>query len=218
MRARFWHDRWRTGQIGFHRTSVDETLIRHWDALGAAPGTRVFVPMCGKSLDLAWLHRHGHQVVGVEISDIAVQAYLAENGVPARRRREGVFDVYEAPRTTIFRGDLFALTPELLGDVAAVYDRAALIAWHPDQRAAYVEKLTALTRPGTRTLLITLEYRQSEFEGPPFSVDPLAVRSLYGAGHRIEELARRDILDEEPRLRARGLTALAEVVYRLTRL
>jgi thiopurine S-methyltransferase len=29
-------------------------LLKHWPAVGAEPGCRVFVPLAGKSLDMAW--------------------------------------------------------------------------------------------------------------------------------------------------------------------
>ena len=218
MHADFWHQRWRTGQIGFHQPAVEKNLPRFWPDLRLPRGSLVLVPLCGKSLDLLWLRDQGHQVVGVELADAAVQAFCLENGVAARRRPLPDGDVYEAPGLALHRRDWFATTRDSLGDCAAVYDRAALISWAPELRAAYVEQVAALTRPGTETLLITLEYPQLEAAGPPFSVDAHDVERLYAPAHRIRELARRDVLSEEPRLRARGVTRIAEVCYRLTRL
>jgi thiopurine S-methyltransferase len=214
----FWHDRWRTAQTGFHRYSVDDNLIRHWRDLWLPNAARVLVPLCGKSLDLFWLRDQGHAVVGIELSDIALQAFFVENGVAARRRTLPHFDLYEAENLECFRGDLFDLTSARLGTVAAVYDRASLVSWAPEQRSRYVEHLWALTGAGTQTLLVTLEYPQSEMKGPPFSVDSAEVHRLYSRQHSIHELVRRDILGDEPRMRARGLSSLTEVCYRITRL
>jgi thiopurine S-methyltransferase len=214
----FWHDRWRAGQTGFHQSAVDRHLAQHWPNLGLAAGGRVFVPLCGKSLDLLWLQTHGHVVVGVELSALALESFCVENGIPARRRNLGDFDVYEAAGLELYRGDFFALTPALLGSVCAVYDRAALISWAPELRAAYVAHLSALSAPGTRTLLITMEYLQSQMSGPPFSVTADEVRGLFARTHAIQQLSRDDILAGEPRLRARGLTELHEISFRLTRL
>jgi thiopurine S-methyltransferase len=176
------------------------------------------VPLCGKSLDLLWLSDQGHTVIGVEISAVAVESFFMEHGIPARRRSLDDFDVYEADRLALFRGDFFKLTPALLGSVSAVYDRAALISWMPEARAEYVERITALTPPGTQTLLIAVEYRQAEMSGPPFCVTSDEIDRLYGERHTIEQLGRHEILSREPRLKARGLTELHEVCYRLTRL
>jgi len=214
----FWHERWRAGQIGFHQSAVDKHLTRHWPDLGTLEQGRVFVPLCGKSLDLLWLRERGHSVVGVELSAVALESFCMEHGIPARRRTIAGFEVYEAPNLQLYCGDFFTLTSELLGSVSAVYDRAALISWKPERQAAYVEHITALTSPDTQTLLITLEYPQSQMKGPPFSVSADDVARLYARKHSIEELSRQNILADEPRHRSRGVTELHEVTYRLTRL
>ena len=218
MRPRFWHDRWRLGQIGFHQAAVDRQLQRHWPDLALAAGSRVFVPLCGKSLDLLWLRERPHEVAGVELSAIALESFCLQNGIPARRRPLEDFDVYEAENLRLYRGDFFALSAQLLGSVAAVFDRAALIAWTPEQRAAYVSHMTALTSPGTQTLLVCVEYPQAQMAGPPFSVDSEDIERLYGGQHAIQLLSKEDILANEPRLRSKGITELHEVSYRLTRM
>ena len=217
MEPQFWQNRWRNGQIGFHQTSVDRSLRRHWSAMNLATGSRVFVPLCGKSLDLLWLRDQGHRVSGVELSATALEAFCMENGVPARRRVQGDFDVYEAESLALYRGDFFKLTPSLLGEVAAMYDRAALISWAPELRSAYAGHMTALARSGMPMLLITLEYPQAQMSGPPFSVPRDEVERLYSPSFEIREIARQDILADEPRLRSLGVTALSEVCYRLVR-
>jgi thiopurine S-methyltransferase len=218
LQPEFWHYRWRTGQIGFHQSGVDRSLRQHWPELGLSSDSRVFVPLCGKSLDLLWLREQGHSVTGVELSILALESFCMEHGVPAKRRMLGDFDVYEAAKLQLFRGDFFALTPQLLGPIPAVYDRAALISWIPEMRADYVKHMTALSNPGTQTLLVTMEYHQEQMKGPPFSVTAGEVERLYARHHEIRELSRRSILATEPRLRARGLSELYEVCYRLMRL
>jgi thiopurine S-methyltransferase len=218
LEPEFWHGRWQTGQIGFHRPEVDRYLQQYWPDLGLASHTRVFVPLCGKSLDLKWLRERGHFVAGVELSAVALESFCMEHGIPAQRRLLDGFDVYEAENLQLYCGDFYLLTPELLGSISAVYDRAALISWAPAARAAYVEHVTALTSSGTQTLLITLEYPQAQMSGPPFSVGTDDIDRLYGRTHAIRQLSKHDILASEPRLRSRGVTRLHEVCYRLTRL
>jgi len=218
LQPEFWHDRWRTGQIGFHQSAVDRNLRQYWPDLGLPSDSRVFVPLCGKSLDLLWLCERGHSVTGVELSTVALESFCMEHGIPAKRRILDDFDVYEAAKLQLFRGDFFALTAKLLGSVSAVFDRAALISWTPELRATYVKHITELTAPGTQTLLVTMEYPQEQMEGPPFSLGADEVDRLYGRHHEIRELSRQDILANEPRLRSRGVAQLHEVCYRLTRL
>lgn len=217
MQPEFWHERWRTGQTAFHRSAVDRHLERYWPDLGLASDSRVFVPLCGKSLDLLWLREQGHFVAGVELSAVALEAFCMQHGITAKRRTLGDFNVYEALRLQLYCGDLFSLTPELLGSVSAIYDRAALISWAPELRAAYAAHMTKLAGPGSQTLLITMEYPQEQMKGPPFCVGADEVERLYGQNHAIRQLGRDDILASEPRLQARGVTELYEVCYRLTR-
>jgi thiopurine S-methyltransferase len=218
LQPEFWHERWRTGQIGFHQAAVDRNLKEYWPDLGLTIDSRVFVPLCGKSLDLLWLRERGHSVAGVEISALALESLCMEQGVAAKRRILDDFEVYEAPKLQLFCGDFFALTPKLLGSISAVFDRAALISWTPELRAAYVQHITELTGPGTQTLLVTLEYPQEQMKGPPFSVSADEVERLYARHHEIRALSREDVLANEPRLRSRGVAELYEACYRLTRL
>lgn len=217
MQPDYWEALWRKNQIAFNRAEATALLVRHWPAFDLPRTAPVFAPLCGKSIDLNWLHERGHPIIGVELSALAVQAFCLENGIPARRRLEPPFECYTAPGFELLCGDFFALSGTRLGAVAAVYDRAALIALGPAARPGYVRHLTALTAPGTQTLLITLEYPQAERAGPPFAVPAAEVHRLYAGHHRIEELAREDVLSAEPRMRARGVTQLHEVAYRLTR-
>lgn len=216
MQPDFWHERWRSGQIGFHQPAADRNLTSYWPRLQLPPGTPVFVPLCGKSLDMLWLRDQGHPVVGVEISATALEAFLMQNGIPARRREGAAFDLYEATDLKLYRGDFFALTSGDIG-AAAIYDRAALISWSPELRAAYVAHIAALTSSGAQMLLVALEYPQAEMSGPPFSVPAADVHALYAPHFTIEEIGRSDILGGESWLRARGVSELFEVTYRMIR-
>jgi thiopurine S-methyltransferase len=218
VQPEFWLDRWRLAQTAFHQLSVDHFLSAYWPTLNPSMTGSVFVPLCGKSLDLLWLRDRGHSVVGVELSAVALESFCQEHGILAWRRSLADFDVYEAHSFRLFQGDFFKLTGPMLGNASLIYDRAALISWVPSLRAPYVEHMTALSAPGAETLLITLEYPQDKMKGPPFSVTSDDVRHLYASAHSIEELDRRDILEFEPRFKARGLTELHEVCYRLVRL
>jgi thiopurine S-methyltransferase len=214
----FWLNRWRAAQIGFHQAAVDRHLKAYWPLLKLPLNSPVFVPLCGKSLDLMWLRERGHPVTGVELSPVALESFLMEHGIPARRRVLADFDVFEAEGLKLYRGDFFKLTRARLGNASAVYDRAALISWTPEARQSYVKHLTLLTGPGTQTLLIAVEYPPEQMQGPPFPLTRETIENLYASHYSIEELARHEILELEPRLKARGLTELREVCYRMTRL
>jgi len=217
VQADQWQHRWQSGRIGFHQNEVARPLTQFWPRLNLPPGSTVFVPLCGKSLDLLWLRDQHHDVVGLELSEIAVEGFFTENGVSARRHTRHHFNEYIATGLRLLQGDFFELTPQILEPVAAVYDRASLIAMPPELQGPYAEKLADLAPAGTQTLLVSLEYPRHEMAGPPFSVDSLSVTRLYSAHHKVRELDRADILASDP-LRSRGITRLHEVCYLLTRL
>lgn len=217
MQPEFWHQRWREGRTGFHQDRPTPLLVEHWPALGVAAGATVFVPLAGKSLDLAWLAAQGHRVLGVELSQLAVDQFFAALGeVPSRRTTPyGIH--HQAGGIELIVGDAFGLDAAVLADCAAVYDRAALIALPPELRLRYAHELYASLPRACRGLLVTLEYPQHEKQGPPFSVEEAEVHALYGRDWEIATLERRDILAREPGFVAEGVTALATAAYRLRR-
>ncbi len=215
----FWHQRWQARQIGFHQSAPHPFLERWWPSLGVAPGARVYVPLCGKSLDMVWLAVRGYRVVGSELSALAVEEFFGEQQRPdVATEPEGTFHRHVSGAFEILQGDALQLTPALLGPVQAAYDRAALVALPPSMREHYAQNFAALMPAGSRTLLIAFEYEQAIKDGPPFSVTPDEVVTLYGDTFRVEELERVDIIGESPKFAAAGLAALYEVAYLLTRL
>jgi thiopurine S-methyltransferase len=215
MEPEFWHQRWASNQIGFHEGQVNAYLARHYADLAVARGQTVFVPLCGKSVDLRWLADQGTHVLGVELSPIAVESFFAEQALTPRTRKEGAFAVWESGPIRLLCGDYFALVPEDLAGVHVVYDRAALIALPPERRADYVAHLDQLLPGARRTLLVTLEYPQEQMQGPPFSVAEREVHSLFAGAH-IERLGIQDVLADNPRFCDKGLTRLLECAYRIT--
>lgn len=214
MQADFWHRRWTKNEIGFHLETVNPHLQREWAQLPVPAGATVLVPLCGKSLDMAWLAGQGLRVIGVELSALAVAAFFREQGLEPVLRQQGAFAVWEAQGVTILCGDFFALQPADLADVSIVYDRASLIALPPAMRAAYVAHLRRLL-PQASILLITLDYEQEQMDGPPFAVSAAEVEGFYAAGYDLAVLGVYDVLADSPRFRDKGLTRLEERVYRL---
>jgi len=211
----FWHARWQANQIGFHQNEINPGLVRYWSSLQLEQQGRVLVPLCGKTLDMIWLLDQGHCILGVEISQLAVEAFFAENRLTPEVRAERNFTRWSCDRMEILCGDFFGLTPGDIGRIDALYDRAALIALTPAQRARYADRITELLAPQTPGLLITLDYEQGEMDGPPFAVSATEVSERYQKGFSVEQLAHTDILEDEPRFREKGLRALHETVYRL---
>ena len=179
MQPTFWHDRWQTNKIEFHEKNGNPLLVKHLDVLALAPGARVFVPLCGKTLDIGWLLAQGFRVVGLELVEAAIVQLFDELGVTPQITRHGALVCYRAENLDIFVGDFFALSQSSLGPVDAVFDRAAYVALPDDMRPRYGAHLTAITG-AARQMLLTFEYDQAQMPGPPFSVEGDEVAARYG--------------------------------------
>jgi len=211
----FWHERWKTNQIGFHQGDVNSYLVRYWPSLTLNEGDRILVPLCGKSRDMFWLLEQGFAVTGVEISPLAVEAFFTENRLTPVISREPRCVRWKTETLEILCGDFFELKRCDIGICQGVYDRAALIALPPAMRARYVNHLSNLLEQQVRGLLLTMDYNQSEMEGPPFSVSDEEVSQLYADTCTVQQLSRTDILHSQPRLLERGLTRLSEQAWRM---
>ena len=217
MQLEFWHQRWQQDQTGFHLTEVNEYLLRHWNTLGVRTGSRVLVPLCGKSVDMAWLARNNYPILGVEYSCKAVEAFYEEQGIEFTSQQTQDFTLYSARQIDILQGDFFKLDTQRLSDIQAVYDRASLVALPEDMRVAYADLLIQSLPLQANILLVTVEYEQSEMQGPPFSVTEDEVTRLFSGSFDIELLEQQDMLAGQPRFRERGLGYMLEKVYKLTR-
>jgi thiopurine S-methyltransferase len=188
MEANFWHNRWQTNQTGWHERAVNPLLITHFPSLNVAPGGRVFVPLCGKSLDLGWFLSRGYDVAGAELSELAVTQLFADLGMEPTRSEVGKHKHFRGEKIDIFVGDLFDLSREMLGPVDAVYDRAALVALPEAMRAQYTAHLKSLTALAPQ-LVIGYEYDQSVVPGPPFSVTADELHRHYSDSYALALLA-----------------------------
>ena len=153
MHHDFWHERWLTGQTGFHQSAVHPLLERWWPSLDVPAGARVYVPLCGKTLDMTWLADRGHRVVGSELSSIAIHDFFAAGGLDEHQAAEGDYIRHTAGAFEILEGDALALTPQVTGPLDAFYDRAALVALPPGMREPYFATLAALLPQGASGLL-----------------------------------------------------------------
>ncbi len=215
MEHEFWHERWREGRIGFHQPRVNRHLERFWPDFGLADGSSVFVPLSGKSLDMVWLAGRGHRVIANELSEIAIDEFFAGIDLIPDVEVTGGFRIKRGGPYEIWCGDYFALPNEVTASVAAIYDRASLIALPPEMRGQYVRKLNTLNRAKAPTLLLTLEYDQDQVPGPPFSVLRDEVGALFAPTHRITEKLRGETDRIPPKFTEHGLKVVTEVVYRL---
>ena len=178
MDASSWHQRWEKLDIAFHESEANPLLVKYFKELSLVKGGRVFLPLCGKTLDIPWLLSNGYRVAGAELSKIAIEQLFMELGVEPKISKVGGLDRYSAKNIDIFVGDILHLSSKTLGPVDATYDRAALVALPIEMRNRYTAHLTEITDKAPQ-LLICYEYDQSLMEGPPFSISNEEVNQRY---------------------------------------
>lgn len=187
MDANFWHDKWKTNVIGFHENQPNPLLLQHCNALTIAKNSRIFLPLCGKTLDIHWLLAQGFRVVGAELSVIAVDQLFAELGLsPQITPLDGLLH-YQADGIDIYAGNIFDLSKSQIGEVDAIYDRAALVALPADMRIRYTQHLMQLTDAANQ-LLIAISYDQTQLQGPPFAIHASDVNAYYAADYHLRLL------------------------------
>ncbi|MCZ6658840.1 MAG: thiopurine S-methyltransferase [Gammaproteobacteria bacterium] len=218
MEAKFWLERWLNRQIGWHQDQFNPWLIKYWPGFALPAGSSVFVPLCGKSLDMMWLKSAGHRVFGVELSELAVEEFFAEaqiefeiveNPPDLPRYRGDVFNIY--------CGDYLEISARQLNVAHGTYDRGGLVALPLEQRAIYADHVQRVMPDGGHMLLLTFEYDQGQVPGPPFSVEQSEVQTLYGSRCKVEllEVGTTDVVP--PHFTEAGVTSAMEGIYHITK-
>lgn len=198
MEPEFWRRAWAEGRTGFHQEAVHPELLRHSDRFLCGGRHRVLVPLCGKSVDLAWIRDRGHAVVGVELVQKAVVGLFEREASTANIRPVGPFRQWSGAGLTVLEGDFFRLRPELVGTFDRVWDRAAMGSFPPDVRKRYVEVIRSVLAPNARILMETFLYDQARRPGPPHAVDAAELEAAWGD---VERLGGHDVTAES---KARG--------------
>lgn len=182
-----WKQAWEVNNIGFHKSRAHPLLVQYFTELNLREGSRVFLPLCGKTLDIAWMLSQGYQVIGVEVSQLAIDQLFQELGISPEITEAGKFTIYLAKNICILNGDVFDLSREAIGEVDAIYDRAALVALPRDLRIKYTKHLIQISESAPQ-LVITFEYDQSMKTGPPFSLDAAEINSHYNETYDLKLL------------------------------
>ena len=206
-----WESRWQEERIGFHLKEVNPYLMRFSDQLLHQNPDRVFVPLCGKTLDLCWLTKKTKKVIGVELVSKAVKDFFTENNIDYLIQQDKTLQKFSSKSIDIYLSDFFDLNHEQTSSFKAIYDRASIVAIEKPERREYVDHLISFLDPAGRILLITLEYNQNQMEGPPYSVPAEEIEKLFAPLGSVKLLETCDILDD--RFRNKGLTRFLENVF-----
>lgn len=183
MQNDYWLQKWQDGDTKFNQEQVHPSLTKYFGALRTG---RVFVPLCGKTIDMLWLAKERHEVIGCELSEIPCRAFFKENNLEHSEEKVTLlggqtFNVFKSDRISIWCGDFFEMPTEAL-QITAIYDRASIVALPQDMRARYANKIcdiAKLSQHEVTYLLVTFEYDQALVDGPPFNVSSAEVHSLF---------------------------------------
>jgi len=214
MEKKFWLDKWEANEIGFHLSDYHPLLQKYFSLLYADEKS-VFVPLCGKSRDMAFFESKGVDVTGCELSAKAAIDFFSElyplAQEPVTAAKGSRFSRYHKNNINILVGNIFDLESSDLAQTKFIYDRASMVALPDKLRQQYVSYLRHIF-PTAKMLLITLDYDQNIMSGPPFSVTQDEVNKLYSFA-KVEFLHRSDIIEKELTFKNRGLTSFFETAY-----
>lgn len=210
-----WLARWQDNKIGWHVDVVNQSLVDYLELLELEPGDNVFLPLCGKSIDLIYLSEMGYSVIGVELSPVGVVQFFVDNNLQYVVSEVDGFSLYQSECIKIYCGDYFNLNAGHLLSVSAVFDRASLIALDLDLREKYTVHLTAIIPFDARILLLTLIYPQHQMSGPPFSVSDSEVESLFSSAFKYRQLHCFNDIENEPKFLRAGVDYVENAAYLL---
>ena len=155
---------------------------------------RILLPLCGKSVDLLWLWRHGHDVVGVEdfaksISDFAADSHLVPEDVNNNKSQD---EEMQAIKECIGAEEMLSLlqssfspsnasgSPFTDHSFNAVWDRSAFVSMPPRYHGFYAEAIKRLLNwHDFRFMLLVYEFDETAVKGPPYAVTQDRVRALF---------------------------------------
>ena len=150
------------------------------------------------------------RVIGAELSELAIQQLFAELDLVPVITAIGDINHYRADNIDIFVGDIFDVTQDMISQVDAILDRAALVALPPDMRKTYTKHLIEITSSAPQ-LLLTFEYGVTDVTGPPHSISQDEVVAHYGDHYHLKTLELFDIGGG-----FRGTSKAIEHVWQLT--
>ena len=221
----YWLKRWEDNQIGWHKDTVNRFLIKYADELTQGRSSlRVFVPLCGKSLDLLWLADQGHNVVGVELAKQAVEDFFQENKLTFKLEKVKIvaatdpIDVYKCveKQITIFCCDLFALTVDAVGgEFDAIWDRGSLVVMQPavgNGGKKYTKHMRSLLAADGRYMLESHHYELDRGNKPPASISEELRKEIYGEDFIMKELEVESFAEDPNR---QGLNSAYNMHYHL---
>ena len=146
---------WENGQVFWLEHEVNAGLQSY---LGV-PKT-AFVPLCGNSNSMMFMHQKGIKVTGLEFHEDAVLRFFDENHLEYRTGEDKMkFYETKCSGIRIYVGDLFAFETEQKFDF--IWDRGSLVAISPEDRGRYAVLMSSLLADEGKILLEGIQFGEN---------------------------------------------------------
>lgn len=215
----FWEERWQNDKTGWHNDAVNEHLKKHRNILFQNKAPTLFIPLCGKTLDMWWLYEQGATIIGVDLVRKALEDYCTEQSIQAIEdtTKPDLF-MLKVKNHTLIHDDVLNVTSNKIGHVDGIFDRAALVALPLTLRQRYASHCLSLLKPGGKILLITYDSPVNDDQGPPFPVRKGTVEELYKDANSCKQVDEIILTPEHNvRLQQRGLAWSRSDIWEVTK-
>lgn len=182
----YWTKLWNTSTTPWHEQNVNSFLLRHADELiDNREHIRIFVPLCGKTVDMKWLADKGHTVVGLDCSHLALESFFNEHALEFTtepvNRLNGVLYKSTTLSISLYCCNVMEFDKANEERFDAVWDHGSLVAVRLADIPRYVEVIRSLMTDDCRYLLETVDYDKKLYDGPPNSfADADVIQELFG--------------------------------------
>jgi thiopurine S-methyltransferase len=192
MTVEKWKDSWSSPDVDFHNPDLNDIFLKYNNKMLTKPGMRIFVPLCGKAVEMKWLLDQGYKVVGLEVAPVPCKAFFEENNIPYQVKEIGAIpgEKYESLDGTcaIFCCDFFQISVDICGEFDGVWDSGGLNAMEKEDREKYINVIRTLMGKGCVNMT---EFNNFDFD-TNWSMSMTELEKCFGEGFKVEEVAKMD--------------------------
>lgn len=186
-----WLSAWENGKAPWHQEEFHAILRKHTEKItNNLTNAKLFFPLCGKAVDILYLSQMGHEVIGVEYSELAVKQFFEENNIPFNAKlvpEVGVLYENNDCLIKIYCCDFFKFNSNLEKNFDGVWDRGALEAIEEAERGNYTRIVKTICKPNAGYLLETAD--RPPGVGPPYYVSSEDISTLFGLNSQPDQVA-----------------------------
>lgn len=208
MTVGMWKECWNTPNVAFHNPNLNELFIKYHDKMLTRPGMRIFVPLCGKAVEMKWLVDQGHKVVGLEAAPVPCKAFFEENNIPYEiHEMKGIHgEKYESldHNVVIYCCDFFLFSKDVCGEIDGIWDSGGLNSMDVEDRDKYIHRIRSLMGKGCVNLTEFVNFDKSIVD-ITWSMTKEELEREFGEGFTVEDITQ---MDAPKRLKDQGCDSL----------